>query len=127
MKLKAPILAASTVTAYALVMGLVQPAGANNSERRIMPTHGAVFDIGSKHAVSYFVADAGVCNVTVMIGDKANNEGDGASIGTRMSFVVDAKGTARADTVDGQSLEFTCAQDAATLNVRPVTRLAYAK
>ncbi len=124
--MKSSVFAAATVSAYALAAGLIQPAGANNTERRIMPTHGAVFDVGSKHAVSYFTAEGGVCNVSVMIGDKANDDGDGATIGTRMSFIVDAKRTARADTAEGQSLEFSCAKDAATLGVRPVTRLAYA-
>jgi hypothetical protein len=123
--LKSSIFAASAVAVYAIATGMIQPAGANNSERRVMATHGAVFDIGSKHAVSYYTADSGACNVTVMIGDKADDAGQGASVGTRMSFTVDAKRTARADTADGQSLEFSCAKDAATLDVRPVERLAY--
>ena len=120
------LFAASTVAAYALAAGLIQPAGANSSERRVMPSHGAVFDLGSKHAVSYFIRESGVCNVTVMIGDKADANGNGASIGTRMTFVVDAQHSARADTADGQSLHFTCAKDASVMDVRPVTRLAYA-
>jgi hypothetical protein len=123
---KSTILVTAVVTTIlAIAAGLVAPAAAVSAAHRAMPSHGAVFNIGSKHAVSYFTADGGACNVTVMMGDKANDEGEGASVGTRMSFTVDAKRTARADTPDGQSLEFTCAKDAATMDVRPVERLAY--
>lgn len=115
----------AVVVGLAVSANVSGPAGAVIKAHRAMPTHGAVFDVGSKHAVSYFTRENGVCNVTLMIGDKANAEGEGASIGTRMSFAVDATHTARADTADGQSLEFTCAKDAATMDVRPVARLAY--
>ena len=93
----------------------------------VMQAHGAALDAGSKHIVSYFLASNGVCNVTLLIGDKANSEGDGGSIGTRVTFAVPSGMTARADTAEGKSLEIGCASGASTMSIRPVDLMAYAK
>jgi hypothetical protein len=95
-------------------------------KRVVMQAHGAAMDIGSKHIVSYFTAENGVCNVTVLIGDKANDEGDNSSTGTRVKFAVPAGRTARTDTAEGKSLEIACTSGASTMSIRPVDLMAYA-
>ena len=92
----------------------------------VMQAHGAALDVGSKHIVSYFTAGKGVCDVTVLIGDKADSEGDGGSIGTRVKFAVPSGMTARTDTAEGKSLEFACTSGASTMSIRPVDLMAYA-
>lgn len=101
-------------------------AGPQDNKRVVMRAHGASLDVGSKHIVSYFTADKGVCNVTMLIGDKADSEGDGGSIGTRVKFAVPAGMTARTDTAEGKSLEIACTSGASTMSIRPVDLMAYA-
>ncbi len=95
-------------------------------KRVVMQAHGAALDVGSKHIVSYFTASNGVCDVTMLIGNKANDEGDYGSIGTRVKFAVPAGMTARTDTAEGKSLEIGCASGASTMSIRPVDLMAYA-
>jgi hypothetical protein len=95
-------------------------------KRVVMQAHGAALDVGSKHIVSYFTASNGVCDVTMLIGNKANDEGDNGSIGTRVKFAVPAGMTARTDTAEGKSLEIGCASGASTMSIRPVDLMAYA-
>lgn len=97
-----------------------------NAKIVVMQAHGAALDAGSKHIVSYFLASNGVCDVTLLIGDKANSEGDNGSIGTRVKFSVVAGKTARTDTAEGKSLEIGCASGASTMSIRPVDLMAYA-
>ena len=97
-----------------------------NAKLVVMQAHGAALDAGSKHIVSYFLANKGVCDVTLLIGDKANSEGDGGSIGTRVKFSVPSGMTARTDTAEGKSLEIGCTSGASSMSIRPVDLLAYA-
>ncbi len=101
--------------------------GAEPGDKRVvMRAHGASLDVGSKHIVSYFTADNGVCNVTMLIGDKADSNGDGGSIGTRIKFAVPGGMSARTDTAEGKSLEIACTSGASTMSIRPVDLMAYA-
>ena len=96
------------------------------AKRVVMQAHGAALDVGSKHIVSYFTAGKGVCDVTVLIGDKADSKGDGGSIGTRVKFSVPSGMSARTDTAEGKSLEITCTSGASSMSIRPVDLMAYA-
>ncbi len=86
---------------------------------------GLVLDVGSKHTVSYFLADGGKCNLTLMVGEKANEDGDNSSLGARLRVAIDAGKSARIETAEGRSLEFGCAADASALSVTPLDVVAY--
>jgi hypothetical protein len=94
-------------------------------KRVVMPAHGAALDVGSKHIVSYFTAGNGACDVTLLIGNKADDTGDNGSIGTRVKFAVLSGMTARTDTAEGKSLEISCAPGASAMSIRPVDLMAY--
>ncbi len=114
-------------TAFLSLLAMNGAARSNDQYEKlvVVQAHGAALDVGSKHIVSYFTAQQGVCNVTLLIGNKANSEGEGASIGTRVKFNVPAGMTARTDTAEGKSLEFACRSGASTMSIQPLDLLAY--
>ena len=116
----------SLLSLQAIVMSGAAFGAEPQGKRVVMQAHGAAMDVGSKHIVSYFTADNGVCNVTMLIGNKANGDGEGSSIGTRVKFAVPAGMSARTDTAEGKSLEIACTSGASTMSIRPVDLLAYA-
>jgi len=97
-----------------------------NPNKVVLQAHGAALDVGSKHIVSYFTSESGICNVTLMIGTRADAEGEGATIGTRVKFAVPSGTTARTDTAEGKSLEIACKSGASSMSIRPVELMAYA-
>ena len=123
-----PVLAAvSALLSLSLVAMSGTAFGSDAPEKRVvMQAHGAALDVGSKHTVSYFTAENGVCDVTLLIGNKADSEGNNSSTGTRVKFTVAAGMTARTDTAEGKSLELTCSSGAKTMTVVPRDLLAYA-
>jgi hypothetical protein len=92
---------------------------------RVRPAEGLILDIGSKHTVSYFLADGGTCNLTLVVGEKANDEGDGSTVGARIRVAIDSGKTARIETAEGKSLEFACAKGAQAIGVRRLDTVAY--
>jgi hypothetical protein len=103
-----------------------KPASAGEAQvRTARPAQGLVLDVGSKHTVSYFLAEGGNCNLTLMVGEKANEEGDNSSLGARLRIVIDAGKSARIETAESRSLEFACAADASALSVTPLDVVAY--
>ena len=116
----------SLLSLQAIVMSGAAFGAEPQGKRVVMQAHGAAMDVGSKHIVSYFTADNGVCNVTMLIGNKANSEGEGGSVGTRVKFAVPAGMSARTDTAEVKSLEIACTSGASTMSIRPVDLLAYA-
>ncbi len=106
--------------------GAAKPASAGEAlVRTAGPAQGLVLDVGSKHTVSYFLAEGGRCNLTLMVGEKANEDGDNASVGARIRVDIDAGKNARIETAEGRSLEFACASDATAISVKPLHVVAY--
>jgi hypothetical protein len=74
--------------------------------------------VGSKHTVGYFQNDNGQCALTLMVADAFNGE-DVPNLSTvRFEVAIDPAKSARFDTADGRSLEFTCEAGAQELTVR---------
>jgi hypothetical protein len=100
-------------------------ARAGEDVRTARPTQGVVLDVGSKHTVSYFVPEEGRCNLTLMVGEKADENGENASVGARFRVAIEAGKSARIETAEGRSLEFSCAEGASQMSVRPLEVVAY--
>ena len=82
------------------------------------------FNVGSKRAVGYYLAEGGICNLTVLMADNGvNDEVKGAA--TRVSIPVIPKKSARIDTAEGKTLEFTCAPSAQGMTVSMLEKVAY--
>lgn len=102
-------------------------AGAFSSADVVRPLAGLSFVIGSKHAVGYFTAESGGCDLTLLIADSTADasERPRGAVPARFKTLIAAGRTARIDTGDGPSLEFFCSTGAAWLTTRLMERVAY--
>lgn len=100
-------------------------AAGDNTIRTAGPGKGLVLDVGSKHTVSYFQAEDGKCNLTLMVGEKATDDGDMGSVGARIRVAIDGGKNARIETAEGRSLVFACAQGASAMSVKALDVVAY--
>ena len=107
------------------LMGGAKPQARADELRPIKPARGVMIDVGSKHTVSYFLADGGKCNLTVMVGEKADENGDHASVGARLKVSIDSGKSAVIETAEGKSLEFSCASGASSMSVRTLDVVAH--
>ena len=120
-------------TAVALsVMGLALVGGAKpqalaDEVHAVAPARGLMLDVGSKHTVSYFTAEDGRCNLTVVVGEKFDeNVGSGSgSVGARVRVAIDQGKSAVVETAEGKSLQFSCASDASAMSVKTLDVVAY--
>jgi len=78
--------------------------------------------VGTKQTLSYFLNDNGLCKVTVMVADAFNGEDVPDTPAVRFEVAIDAGDTARMDTAEGKSLEFTCEGRAEQLIVKAGTQ-----
>jgi hypothetical protein len=107
------------------LMGGAMPQAFADEARSVAPARGLMLDVGSKHTVSYFVSDEGKCNLTLMVGEKADDNGDHSSVGARVRVSIEGGKAAVIETAEGKSLQFTCAAGATSMSVRPLEVLAY--
>ena len=76
---------------------------------------------GLRHCLTagYFQNADGLCKLTVMVADAFNGVDVPNSSTVRFEVAIHAGGTARLDTAEGKSLEFTCQLRAQEMRVRP--------
>lgn len=94
-------------------------------EIHFKPLQGVSLHLGSKHAVGYYVADAGSCQLTLVVGDEIQGDELPKTDSARFRAVVDAGRTARFDTGSGTELQFTCGPAATAMAVMPLRQVAY--
>lgn len=106
-----------------LLLAASLPASAGSADYTMKPKQGLSFQVGSKHAISYYLADGGVCKLTVLMAE--SNELDvvkGAA--TRVTIPVIPTRSARVDNAEGKTLEFACAPSAAGMSVKVLDQVA---
>jgi len=94
---------------------------------RALPMHGVSFDIGSKHAISYFLVNGGNCDLTVWLTDISLDDESTPSTATRMMLSVAPGRTMQVGSAEGMAAEFACAANASSMSVRTLTEVAYSK
>jgi hypothetical protein len=82
------------------------------------------FEIGRKHAVSYFQSEAGHCKLTLMVAEAFDGDDVPNETTVRFEVGIDPARTALFDTAEGKGLEFTCADNAQAMTVRTVDQVA---
>ncbi len=114
----------SLVIATTLSAAAAGLARADDASTVLAPGKGVSFEVGSKHAVSYFLTKAGSCNLTVLMAE--SNEIDAVK-GAAMRFAVAVSPArpARIDTAEGKTLEFTCGPAASAMTVKVLDQVAY--
>ncbi len=102
-------------------------AGTFSAAQVVRPMAGLSFDIGSKKAVGYFLAESAGCNLTLLVGDSGNDasEGKKGTVPARFNTLVAAGRTARIDSGEGTSVEFFCSTGANWLTTRVMEQVAY--
>jgi hypothetical protein len=89
------------------------------------PGRAASFDVGSKHAIGYFITQNNACHLTVVLADLEGGEAGTDSPGTRFVVpVLPGKGL-QLDTASGQSAEFFCGPGASRMTARTYDRAPY--
>ena len=102
-------------------------ARATESNVAVMaPVKGVSFDVGSKRAVTYYKPAGGICNLTLLLAERA---GDDFVAGTasRVTAPVLPGKSARIDTAEGKSLEFGCKVGAQAMTVKTLDQVAWSR
>lgn len=87
------------------------------------PLQGISFDIGTKHAVSYFLSDGNSCKLTLMLAELVHGEVNGLTA-TRVTVAIEAGKDAHLDTVEGKTLAFKCQDGARVMRVEASNQVA---
>jgi len=91
----------------------------------LKPRQGISLDVGAKRAVAYFLSDARICNLTLLVADRLDEvTGMISGVATRLRFDVAAGSDVKVDTGAGKSLAFACATDAASMTVKALSQVA---
>lgn len=113
------------MSVLALASGLASADAAEKRVTMLKPSAGVSFDIGHSHAMTYFVADKGVCNLTMVLGELMTEDLVPTSAGTRFNVTIEGGRRVRIDTPEGKSVEFTCAPGATMVNMHKLDAVAY--
>ena len=101
------------------------PARADGAkELKVAPLKVINLDVGAKRAIGYYLADHGSCNLTVLLSDVNYLDGTTPSA-SRVNVKVAAGTSAKVDTIDATTMQFTCATGAADMTVNTFQRYAY--
>jgi hypothetical protein len=118
----------AAVLAFAPLIGAASAMSedvAGNRAVEFKPLHGVSLHMGTKHAVGYFVADRGTCQLTLVVGDELDGDTPQTRVPARFRTVIEAGTHARLDTGEGKELQFTCAPGATAMSVAPLNQVAY--
>ncbi len=116
-----------SATAAAFALSGVVDAAERVTTLRALPMHAISFDIGSKHALSYFLVNNGSCELTVWLTDTSSDDEGAPGAPTRMLISVTPGKTMQVGTPEGMAAEFACAANAESISVRILTEVAYSK
>ncbi len=109
--------------ALAIAHGAVPARADGSRELSVTPLKAINLDVGSKHAIGYYLADQGSCNLTVLLTDVAYEDGTTPSA-SRLNFKVAAGTSAKVDTIDGTTMAFSCAVGADGMTIKTFARYA---
>lgn len=107
----------AAVCAAVLSGTLVSAAAAEGSVHVFKPARGISLDVGATKVVGYYLATNGVCGVTLMMGAKADADGNVVPGATRVEMPVAAGRKSQVSTNEGRKLEFSCGTGAKLLTV----------
>lgn len=114
---------ATALTGLLVGVGTLQAADAS-ALKTIKPIHGMSFDLGTKHASSYFLSDNGVCKLTLMVVEAHNGDAVPGPTAVRLEVGIDSGKRARLDTAEGKSLEFKCQAGAQSMSIEALDQVA---
>lgn len=113
------VLALSALTAAVSA----EPAAASTDTFK--PLQAVSLHMGAKHAVGYFQIQSGVCQLTLVVGDELKGDELLGTVPARFVAAIEAGKTARFDTGEGRTLQFSCAPGASAMSVEALKQVAY--
>lgn len=93
-------------------------ATAETAEATYVPVQAISHQFGSKAATGYFLQEAGACQVVLMISDRYDSFAATHPTAARVRLALEPGQAAAVDSEEGQSIDLTCGEGAATLAVR---------
>ena len=118
------IIIAATALAGILSVNGVPESQAGDSSWTMKPRGGVSFDIGAKHAVSFFLSEGGRCMLTLVVADQMRGDEVPTDTPVRFEVAIDAGKEARFDTAEGKSLQFACAAGTQAMRVTEIKQVA---
>jgi hypothetical protein len=117
------------VLASAITIGTASfGAHAESSNTQVFkPARGISLDVGSKKIVAYYLANDRVCDLTVMVADLPDADGNLSGKSSRMNVPVKAGTSSHVYTADGRALEVSCAISTKLMTLRPLEQTAEVK
>jgi hypothetical protein len=112
------------LTVLAGAYGAAPVSAGEAKELKVAPLKVINLDVGAKRAIGYYLAENGACNLTVLLSDVNYLDGTTPSA-SRVNVDVAAGTSAKVDTIDGTTMQFTCAAGATGMTVRTFERFAY--
>jgi hypothetical protein len=119
-----PSVAALVFAALAVAHGAVPARADAAKDLRVGPLKAINLDVGAKRAIGYYLADEGSCNLTVLLTDVSYDDGVTPSA-SRVNVNVAAGTSAKVDTIDGTTMQFSCSAGARDMTVTTFERFAY--
>jgi hypothetical protein len=118
----------ATAAAAILTLNAAAPQAAERSAQVTMkPLQGISFNLGTKHAASYFLRKDGVCKLVLTVAEAPNWNEVPTFTATRFEAAVPAHKQTRFSSVEGNVLEFACHAGANSMSVEPVDQVAIGK
>ena len=93
-------------------------ATAATQQATYVPVQAISHQFGSKAATGYFLQEAGACQVVLMISERYDSFAASHPTAARLRLALEPGQAAALDSEEGQSIDLTCGEDAATLAVR---------
>ncbi len=93
------------------------PAEPAEGQAQYQPIQNISYEFGSKFMSGYFVEQAGICLVTLMVTEKSDPDALLPLTAARVRLNLDPGQIAGLDSEEGRSLNFTCGEEATLLRV----------
>lgn len=115
---------AATVLAGILSVNAVPVSLAGDASWTMKPLSGVSLDVGSKHAVGYYISESGRCMLTVVVADQMKGDVVPTDTPVRFHLAIEAGKSAHLDTAEGKSLRFACAPQTEAVLVNEIKQVA---
>jgi hypothetical protein len=106
----------STAAAYA--------AELSSKPMTMKPMHGISFDVGAKHAVSYFLSEGGRCKLTLILAEAFTGEEAPSDVPARYEVAIGGGKSVRLNGDESTRLDVTCHAGARAVTMTPVEEVA---
>jgi hypothetical protein len=117
----------ASVLAAAITLGTATfgaHAAETSNSHVFKAARGVSLDVGSKKIAGYYLSKDGICDVTLMVADLPDVDGNVSAAISRINLPVKAGSNARVYTSEGKALTLTCSTGTKLMTVRHLEEVA---